>query len=62
IHAGMSMQQTLWRRAASAFDHQDRLIGRRGVPRPDKNNPGALVCKIKPSHSDIKNITTPPQK
>ena len=47
IHAGMRMQQTLCRRAASAFDHQDRLITRSASRSRDKTTRVAEVLKIK---------------
>ncbi|MGS6264329.1 hypothetical protein ACVGWD_00300, partial [Enterobacter asburiae] len=36
------------RRAASAFDHQDRLIGRRGSRSRPKTTPRAAVRQINP--------------
>ena len=47
IHAGMRLQQMLSRRAAPAFDYQDRLIARRASRRRDKTTRVAEVLKIK---------------
>ncbi len=47
IHTGMGMQQTLGRRAATAFDHQDRLIARRTSRSRYKATGVAKVFKIK---------------